>query len=239
MENEKYETLRRWIRDSHRIVFLGGAGVSTESGIPDFRGENGLYRQKREIPLETVLSHDFFMNHTDEFYAYMHPSGQTRDYQPSRAHIRLAELEREGKVQAVITQNTDGLHQKAGSRNVFELHGNSSRYCCMQCGRQYTREQAAAAEGTPYCSCGGVLRPDVVMFGEALSPQTLHGAVEAVRNADMLIVGGTSLVVYPAAGLIDYYDGNRLVLINEQATPYDHRADLVITDKIGDVFAAV
>lgn len=237
--NADYETLRRWLRESRSIVFLGGAGVSTESGIPDFRGPNGLYRQEREVPLEKVLSHDFFMAHPEEFYHYMRSQQNSSAREPNAAHKRLAALEQAGRLRAVITQNVDGLHQQAGSRNVIELHGNGGRYYCLKCGRTYTRGEVSAMDGVPTCSCGGLIRPDVVFFGEPLPAEALRQAVEAVRAADMLIVGGTSLTVYPAAGVVDYYTGDRLVLINEQKTPYDDRADLVITDKIGQVLAAV
>lgn len=240
MENS-YQKLKQWIADSENIVFLGGAGVSTESGIPDFRGKNGLYRQKREIPLERILSHDFFMERPEEFYKYMRTSGNHQDQkQPNQAHKRLAELEREGKLKAIITQNVDGLHQMAGSRAVYELHGNSRRFYCMKCRKEYTYEHVMEGEEiVPRCECGGLIRPGAVLFGDPLDPEVLRGAVRAIRAADMLIVGGTSLVVYPAAGLIDYYTGNRLVLINEDPTPYDNQADLVIADKIGAVFSVV
>lgn len=238
MENA-YQELKYWIEECDNIVFLGGAGVSTESGIPDFRGENGLYRQKREIPLEKILSHDFFMEHPEEFYRYLRSSAGQRNLKPNQAHIRLAELEREGKVKAVITQNVDGLHQKAGSKAVYELHGNSDRFYCINCGKKYSYDFVAQAEDVPRCVCGGLIRPGAVFFGEPLDAGVLRNAVEAVRKADMLIVGGTSLVVYPAAGLVDYYSGDRLVLINEQVTPYDIRANLTIKGKIGQVFTKV
>lgn len=238
MEKE-YQILKHWIAESQNIVFLGGAGVSTESGIPDFRGKNGLYRQKREIPLETILSHDFFMEHPEEFYHYLRTSDNHSQKKPNQAHIRLAELEREGKLKAVITQNVDGLHQMAGSKTVYELHGNSHRFFCMKCHKEYSREHVMQGEEIPRCECGGLIRPGAVLFGDPLDSQVLQNAVRAIQKADMLIVGGTSLVVYPAAGLVDYYTGNRLVLINEQSTPYDNRADLIIADKIGQVFSIV
>lgn len=234
-----YQILKYWIEESRNIVFLGGAGTSTESGIPDFRGKNGLYRQKREIPLETILSHDFFMEHPEEFYRYMRTSDNHSQKKPNQAHIRLAELEREGKLKAVITQNVGGLHQMAGSRTVYELHGNSSRFFCMKCRKEYSREYVMHGDEIPHCECGGLIRPGAVFFGEPLDSHVLQKAAESIQKADMLIVGGTSLVVYPAAGLVDYYTGNRLVLINEQSTPYDNRADLIITDKIGQVFSIV
>ncbi len=238
MQNE-YQELKNWIEECQYIVFLGGAGVSTESGIPDFRGKNGLYRQKREIPLEKILSHDFFMEHPEEFYRYFRSSDNHRDLKPNQAHIRLAELEQEGKVKAIITQNVDGLHQKAGSKTVYELHGNGDRFYCINCGKEYSYDFAMKAGDVPHCNCGGLIRPGAVFFGEPLNPNVLQNAVKAIQNADMLIVGGTSLVVYPAAGLVNYYTGNRLVLINEQVTPYDNRADLIIRDKIGQVFSKV
>lgn len=237
--DEKIAQLRKWIDESSFLVFFGGAGVSTESGIPDFRGKNGLYKQKREIPLEKILSHDFFMSHPEEFYNYMRTSGHQKNAKPNQAHIRLAELEREGKLKAVITQNADGLHQEAGSQIVYELHGNGNRFYCVKCNKEYPQEKIFAEEGVPHCECGGLIRPAAVFFGESLNPDTLQNAVQAVQKADVLIVGGTSLVVYPAAGLIDYYKGDRLVLINENPTPYDRRADLVIADKIGEVFSKI
>ncbi len=237
--DKEYQKLKNWIEESQNIVFLGGAGVSTESGIPDFRGKNGLYKQKREIPLETILSHDFFMEHPEEFYRYLRTSDNHNQKKPNQAHIRLAELEQAGKLKAVITQNVDGLHQMAGSRIVYELHGNSRRFFCMKCHKEYSYEYVLHGEEVPRCECGGLIRPGAVLFGDPLDPHVLLNAARAIQKADMLIVGGTSLVVYPAAGLVDYYTGNKLVLINEQPTPYDKQADLIITDKIGQVFSIV
>ncbi len=237
--DSKIKQLKQWVEESHYLVFFGGAGVSTESGIPDFRGKNGLYKQKREIPLEKILSHDFFMAHPEEYYNYMRTSGHQKDVKPNQAHIRLAELEKEGKLKAVITQNADGLHQKAGSRIVYELHGNGNRFYCVKCGKEYPQEKVYEEEGVPHCECGGLIRPGAVFFGESLDMNTLQSAVQAIQKADVLIVGGTSLVVYPAAGLIDYYKGDKLVLINENPTPYDRKADLTITEKIGTVFSQI
>ncbi len=235
---EKIEQLKEWIDKSRYLVFFGGAGVSTESGIPDFRGSHGLYKQKRDIPLETILSHDYFLAHPDKFYEFSRESSKwNSSMEPNRAHIRLAQLEQEGKLKAVITQNADGLHQKAGSKNVLELHGNANRFYCMECGKDYPLEKVINSSDVPYCECGGLVRPAVVLFGEALDTQVLESALDAVRKADVFIVAGTSLMVYPAASLLDYYIGDRLVLINESSTPYDGRADLIINEKIGEVFA--
>lgn len=236
---DKIRQLKQWIKESNYLIFFGGAGVSTESGIPDFRGKNGLYRQKRKIPLEKILSHDFFMEHPEEYYNFLRSSDHWSDVKPNQAHIRLAELEREGKLKAIITQNADGLHQQAGSRCVYELHGNGNRFFCVRCHKEYPREKIFQEEGVPHCECGGLIRPGAVFFGESLNKDTLLKAIQAIRNADVLIVGGTSLVVYPAAGLIDYYQGKRLVLINENPTPYDSKANLLIADKIGTVFSQV
>lgn len=230
-------TLQQWLAESSSLVFFGGAGVSTECGIPDFRGKNGLYRQKRAIPLETVLSHDFFMAHPEEFYAFLKPALKAHSsIRPGRVHRALAELERQGRLKAAITQNADGLHQQAGSRTVLELHGNTHHFFCCRCGRDYPEESVLACAGVPRCDCGGLVRPGAVFFGECLDPQVTDEAVAALRRADMLIVGGTSLVVYPAAGLLRHYRGHRLVLINETPTPCDSRADLLITASLGDVF---
>ena len=223
--------------ESIRIVFFGGAGVSTESGIPDFRSVDGLYRQKYRYPPETILSHDFFCRHTAEFYDFYREKLLCPGAEPNAAHRKLAELECAGKLTAVVTQNIDGLHQKAGSRNVFELHGSVLRNHCTKCGRFYTADVIRNSAGVPLCSCGGAIKPDVVLYGEGLDRRTLEGAVEAISGADMLIVGGTSLAVYPAAGLVDFYRGRRLVLINRTATPLDNRADLVISASIGETLS--
>lgn len=228
------------INDSRRIAFLGGAGVSTESGIPDFRSQDGHFAAIRafgETP-EVLLSHSFFLQHPETFYAYYRSSLLVTDVQPNRAHYALAQLEKMGKLTAIITQNVDGLHQKAGSENVFELHGSIYRNRCMQCGKVYGPETIAQGTGVPRCTCGGIIKPEVVLYEEGLDPDVLEGAAAHIMRADMLIVGGTSLAVYPAAGLIDYYEGDRLVLINKSKTPYDYRADLVLHDSIGVVLHA-
>ena len=233
------ETLRRWIAESDNIVFFGGAGVSTESGIPDFRSADGLYNQKYRFPPEEIISHSFFKAQPEEFYRFYRDKLVPADsVQPNAAHRRLAELEAEGKLRAVITQNIDGLHTLAGSKNVLELHGSVERNYCMKCGTHY-RLSELPKKGVPHCTCGGVIRPDVVLYEECLSEKVLSAAVNAIRRADMLIVGGTSLVVYPAAGLIDYYAGHKLVLINRSPTSCDSIADLLITDSIGEVFSQV
>lgn len=231
------EKLKSMIKESGRIVFLGGAGVSTESGIPDFRSENGVFNAIREFgyPPETLLSRSFFDRHPDVFFKYYRTLLMSGDAKPNRAHLALAKLESEGKLTAVATQNIDGLHQMAGSKNVYELHGSIKRNHCMKCGKFYDDSFVAKAEGVPRCDCGGIVKPDVVLYEEGLDHETLNGAVTHIMRADMLIVGGTSLQVYPAAGLIDYYRGDRLVLINKSSTPYDTYADLVIHDSIGKV----
>lgn len=233
------ERFQKMVDDSGRIVFFGGAGVSTESGIPDFRGVDGLYRQKYRYPPETILSHTFFMTHREEFFDFYRDKMLALGAQPNAAHRKLAEMEKAGKLTAVVTQNIDGLHQKAGSRNVFELHGSVLRNACMQCGKQYGAEFIRDSKGVPTCTCGGVVKPDVVLYEEGLDQRTVAGAVDAIVRADMLIVGGTSLTVYPAAGLIDYYRGSRLVLVNKTATPLDGRADLVITGSIGETLGRI
>ena len=235
-------TLAEWIGGSHDIVFFGGAGVSTESGIPDFRGAEGFYHQEREIPLERVLSIDFFSACPGAYYAWFAQETAREGVAPNAAHRFLADLERAGRLRAVVTQNIDGLHQAAGSERVFELHGNWTRLECTGCGARSTIDDfdEARAGRVPHCpSCSAVVRPDIVFYGEALDPATLEGAVLAIAGADMLIVGGTSLAVYPAAGLIDYYQGGRLVLMNATPTPYDGRADLIIREPIGRVFAQI
>lgn len=235
-------TLAQWIAEAHDIVFFGGAGVSTESGIPDFRGAKGFYHQEREIPLERVLSIDFFSACPGAYYAWFAEETAREGVAPNAAHRFLAGLERAGKLKAVVTQNIDGLHQAAGSKRVLELHGNWTRLECTGCGARSTIDDfdEARAGRVPHCpSCSAVVRPDIVFYGEALDPATLEGAVLAIAGADTLIVGGTSLAVYPAAGLIDYYQGGRLVLMNATPTPYDGRADLIIREPIGRVFAQI
>lgn len=236
------ERLRDIIANSDNIVFFGGAGVSTESNIPDFRSESGLYnaQQKYGRSPEEMLSHSFFMRHTDTFFDYYKNNLIYRSAEPNKAHRALAKLEEQGKLKAVITQNIDGLHQKAGSRNVYELHGSVLRNYCMDCGEfydlDYIMDEANCDGGIPKCKkCGGTVKPDVVLYEEALDDDCMMGAIRAIQQADTLIIGGTSLVVYPAAGLIRYFGGNKLVLINKQATPYDSKADLVINDSIGKV----
>jgi len=237
--DEKIELLKNWIAESDNIVFFGGAGVSTESGIPDFRGVDGLYRQKWKYPPETILSHSFFTSNPEEYYRFHHEKLTIRDAKPNKAHLRLAELEREGKLRAVVTQNIDGLHQAAGSKNVLELHGTLLRAYCSRCRKPYPPEAVSDCEGVPRCSCGGVIRPDIVFYEERLSEDVIDKSVRAIAAADVLIIGGTSLGVYPAAGLVNYYRGNKVVLINMTATPYDDAADLVIHAKIGEVFSQV
>lgn len=234
---EKIMKLKEMVAESSSIVFFGGAGVSTESGVPDFRSEDGLYHQKYPYPPEEMLSHTFFEEHTKEFFDFYRDKLLIRGVKPNITHYKLAALEREGKVKAVVTQNIDGLHTAAGSRCVYELHGSTLRNHCMKCGKKYGVEKIRDTEGIPVCDqCGGIVKPDVVLYEESLNQDTMEGAVRAIEQADMLIVGGTSLVVYPAAGLINYFHGRYLVLINKQPTPYDSRADLCICDSLGKVF---
>lgn len=234
------EQLQQWIADSGNIVFFGGAGVSTESGIPDFRSVDGLYNQKYDQPPETILSHTYFEARTEDFYRFYRDKMLCLDAQPNAAHKKLAELERAGKLKAVVTQNIDGLHQAAGSRTVYELHGSVHRNYCTKCRAFYGVDFIADGQGVPRCPvCGGLVKPDVVLYEEGLDQETVEGAVLAISRADVLIVGGTSLVVYPAAGLINYYRGSRLVLINRDPTPYDGQADLVIHDSIGAVLGGI
>ena len=232
--------LREWIAGSGNIVFFGGAGVSTESGIPDFRSTDGLYRQEYKYPPETILSHTFFEQNPEEFFRFYRAKLiPDKPVQPNAAHRRLAELEREGKLRAVITQNIDGLHQAAGSKRVIELHGSIHRCRCARCGKPCPEKAVNTGEGVPRCSCGGVLRPEVVLYEEPLAERDITDAVNFIRKADVLIVGGTSLAVYPAAGLLRYYEGRKLVLVNMGATSYDESADLLIREKIGKVFSEV
>lgn len=234
MENKR-EILKKWLEESDNIVFFGGAGVSTESNIPDFRSTDGLYHQQYDYPPETILSHSFYEEKPEEFYRFYRNKMLFPNAKPNRAHKALAKLEEEGKLKAVITQNIDGLHQKAGSREVLELHGSVLRNHCVKCGKAYGLEAVLNSEGIPRCSCGGMIKPDVVLYEEGLDLQTIQQAVLYITNAEVLIVGGTSLTVYPAAGLIDYYRGSRLVLINKSVTPMDSRADLVISGPIGEI----
>lgn len=230
--NEKLEKI---IDESNNIVFFGGAGVSTESGIPDFRSRDGLYNQKYKYPPEEILSHTFFMNNTEDFYNFYRDKIIKYDAKPNAAHIRLAELEKEGKLKAVVTQNIDGLHYDAGSKNVFELHGSIRRNHCMKCGKFFTLNYIKSSEGVPRCECGGVIKPDVVLYEEGLDDKTVDEAVAAIQKADVLIVGGTSLTVYPAAGFLRYYKGNHLVLINKTRTPIDDKAELALYGNIGNI----
>ena len=237
--DEKLETLRQWIAESHNIVFFGGAGVSTESGIPDFRSVDGLYNQQYAYPPETIISHSFYVRYPEEFYRFYKDRMLFADAKPNAAHRALAKLEADGRLKAVITQNIDGLHQMAGSREVLQLHGSVHRNYCTRCGKFYSLDDVIRSEGVPRCDCGGTVKPDVVLYEEGLDSNTLEKSVRYIRQADMLIIGGTSLVVYPAAGLIDYYRGSKLVLINKDATARDSQADLVINGRIGEVLGAV
>jgi len=231
------ETLAKWIGESKRIVFFGGAGVSTESGIPDFRSVDGLYNQQYDYPPETILSHTFFMRKPEEFFRFYRNKMLFPDAMPNAAHKKLAQWEAEGKLSAVVTQNIDGLHQKAGSKTVYELHGSVLRNYCMRCRKLYDLDYVMHTTGVPKCECGGTIKPDVVLYEESLDDETVTRACMAIEQADMLIIGGTSLSVYPAAGFIDLYRGHRLVLVNMSATPRDARADLIVRDPIGRAFA--
>lgn len=233
------EQLKQWIEASDNIVFFGGAGVSTESGIPDFRSVDGLYHQKYDYPPETILSHTFYMEKTEEFYKFYRDKMLALDAKPNAAHLKLAELEEKGKLKAVVTQNIDGLHQAAGSKNVLELHGSVHRNYCRKCGKLYDAHYIKESTGVPMCVCGGQIKPDVVLYEEGLDSVTMQAAIHFISEAEILIIGGTSLAVYPAAGLIDFYRGNKLVLINKSATPMDVRADLVIQAPIGEVFSQI
>ncbi len=231
--------LKQWIAESDNVVFFGGAGVSTESGIPDFRSVDGLYHQKWKYPPEEILSATFFSRHPDEYYRFHREKLVIDGVKPNRAHLRLAKLEQEGKLRAVITQNIDGLHQAAGSKNVLELHGSILRAYCSRCRKPYSAELMNHGEGVPRCDCGGVIRPDIVLYEEPLDEDVMMRAIHYIRAADVLIIGGTSLNVYPAAGLIRYYRGDKLALVNLSETPYDSYANLVIHQKIGDVFSQI
>ena len=233
------EQLKEIIQGSSNIVFFGGAGVSTESGIPDFRSVDGLYNQKYDYPPETILSHTFYRKKTAEFYRFYRDKMLCLDAKPNAAHLKLAQWEQEGRLKAVITQNIDGLHQAAGSKTVLELHGSVLRNYCEDCGKAYDAEYILHSEGVPVCSCGGSIKPDVVLYEEGLNQKTLQDAIRYISEADVLIVGGTSLAVYPAAGLIDYYNGNKLILINKTPTPRDKAADLVVQGSIGEIFSCI
>ena len=236
---EKIEEFKKLIDESNNIVFFGGAGVSTESGIPDFRSKDGLYNQKYKYPPEEILSHTFFMNKTEEFYKFYKDKMNCLQYEPNITHIKLAELEKEGKLKAVITQNIDGLHQKAGSKTVYELHGSVLRNYCMNCNNFYDGEYVFKSKGVPKCDCGGIIKPDVVLYEEGLNDDTVRNAVLAIQNADLMIIAGTSLTVQPAASLVNYFRGKHLVLINRDSTPYDYIANLVINESLGNIFSKI
>ena len=242
-ENHKMEDkvvqLKQIIEESDNIVFFGGAGVSTESGIPDFRSVDGLYNQKYKFPPEEIISHSFYMKNKEEFYRFYKDRMLYEGAQPNVTHKALAKLEQMGKLKAIVTQNIDGLHQMAGSKEVLELHGSVHRNYCTRCGQFYDLDYVRNSEGVPTCTCGGRIKPDVVLYEEGLDDRTIQKSIDYIRNADMLIIGGTSLVVYPAAGLIDYYRGNKLVLINKSETSRDSLADLIITDSIGEVLSGI
>lgn len=240
MDEQKLNQLKTWVSESKRIVFFGGAGVSTESGIPDFRGVDGLYHQKFREPPETIISHSYYVKHPDVFFEFYRTHMLYPDARPNLAHKKLAQWEREGKLLAVVTQNIDGLHQMAGSKNVYELHGSVHRNICQTCGKVYDLQAFMQLDHIPVCpACGGRVKPDVVLYEEGLNQKTLQDAVYYISHADILIVGGTSLAVYPAAGLIDYYNGHKLVLINKSTTPMDVRADLLIQAGLGSVFSKI
>ena len=237
--NDEIEKLKKLISNSNSIVFFGGAGVSTESGIPDFRSKDGLYNQKYKYPPEQILSHTFFINKTKEFYEFYREKMNSLKYEPNITHLKLASLEKEGKLKAVITQNIDGLHQKAGSEKVFELHGSVLRNYCMGCKKFYDAGVVFNSLGIPKCECGGIIKPDVVLYEEPLNNDIVEEAITTIKNADLMIVAGTSLTVYPASGLVNYFKGKNLVLINRDATPFDYRANLVINDSLGNVFKEI
>ena len=237
--DENIQKLKTMVDQSDNIVFFGGAGVSTESGIPDFRSVDGLYNQKWDYPPETILSHSFFERWPEEYYRFHREKLVVDNVMPNAAHLRLAELEKQGKLRAVITQNIDGLHQAAGSKNVLELHGSILRAYCSHCRKPYPADAMNKGEGVPRCSCGGVIRPDIVLYEEQLDDDVVSRAIDYLRRAEVLIIGGTSLNVYPAAGLINYYKGDKLVLVNLSETPYDRYADLIIHEKIGRVFSQI
>ena len=235
-----YDNLKEIIENSKRIVFFGGAGVSTESGIPDFRSADGLYSQKYDVMPEIILSHTYFMSHTEEFYKFYRDKMLIGDnIMPNEAHYKLAELEKQKKLTAVITQNIDGLHQKAGSKTVYELHGSIHRNYCMKCNKFYSADYIRSCEGVPKCDCGGIIKPDVVLYEESLDSETIEKSIFAIENSDTMIVAGTSLTVYPAAGMIHYFNGSNLILINLAETQWDKNADIVIHDKVGNVLGNI
>lgn len=231
------DTLKNWINNSNNIVFFGGAGVSTESGIPDFRSVDGLYHQKYDYPPETILSHSFFQRNTKEFFNFYRDKMICTKAAPNITHTKLAELEKEGKLKAVVTQNIDGLHQAGGSNTVYELHGSIHRNYCTRCHKFYGLSSITASRGVPLCECGGIIKPDVVLYEEGLDDNTVTASIKAIDESDILIIGGTSLAVYPAAGLLQYYNGDKLVLINKSATPMDNKADLLFQCGLGEVFS--
>ena len=236
MLKEKVDLLKQYINESDNIVFFGGAGVSTESGIPDFRSVDGLYHMKYKYPPETILSQSFFIRHTEQFYEFYKEKMIYKDVKPNITHLKLADLEKQGKLKAVVTQNIDGLHQEAGSKNVLELHGSVLRNFCMNCNKFYDLNKIIKSKNIPYCQCGGIIKPDVVLYEESLDDATITKAIQFISKADILIIGGTSLSVYPAAGLIRYYKGRKMVLINKSVTAYDNDADLFIQAGLGEVF---
>lgn len=239
MEDSQLKTLRQWISEAEHMVFFGGAGVSTESGIPDFRSKDGLYSQQFEYPPESIISHSFFVSKPAYFFRFYREKMLPLGFEPNIVHRKLADWEAAGKLEAVVTQNIDGLHQKAGSKRVYELHGSVLRNYCTRCRRFYPAEYVKDAPGIPKCACGGTVKPDVVLYEESLDQDTIRSSVMAIRKADVMIVAGTSLTVYPAAGLVNYYRGDRLVLINRDATPYDDQANLVLHESLGKVFEAI
>lgn len=236
---DKIEEFKELVKNSNNIVFFGGAGVSTESGIPDFRSKDGLYNQKYKYPPEEILSHTFFVNNTEEFYKFYKEKMNSLKYDPNITHVKLAKLEKQGKLKAVITQNIDGLHQKAGSKNVLELHGSVLRNYCMNCNKFYDAEFIFNGNGIPKCSCGGIIKPDVVLYEEGLDDMILSNSIKEVQNADLMIVAGTSLTVNPASSLVNFYKGNKLILINRDSTPYDRVASLVINESLEKVFKEI
>ena len=236
---QKLETLKRWIGESERIVFFGGAGVSTESGIPDFRSVDGLYSQKFDYPPEQIISHSFYKADPSYFFRFYREKMLPLGFEPNVTHLKLAQWEAEGKLAGIVTQNIDGLHQKAGSRKVYELHGSVLRNYCVKCGKFYNASFIKNHPDIPRCECGGIVKPDVVLYEESLDGSTIEGAIHAIAHADILIVAGTSLTVYPAAGLVNYYKGNRMVLINRDDTPYDYQADLVFHCSLGEIFSKI
>lgn len=233
---DKINQFKIIIQNSKNIVFFGGAGVSTESGIPDFRSKDGLYNQKYKYPPEMILSHTFFKNNTEEFYKFYKEKMNSLNFNPNITHVKLAELEKEGKLKTVITQNIDGLHQKAGSKNVLELHGSILRNYCIKCKKFYSAEFVFSSKGVPKCECGGIIKPDVVLYEENLNENILNSAIQAIQNAEVLIVAGTSLTVYPASGLVNFFKGKNLILINKTQTSYDNIADIIINSSLGEVF---